>query len=173
MNKIGLFYGPAGGSVEKIAHKVLDILGEDKVDVIHVQNADASDFNNYKYIIMGISTIGAHTWNQDTPSKDWDWFVNELNKVDYSNKTFALYGLGDHITYARHSGDSLGILGKELLSHGAKIIGQCDPAGYEFIDSEAVIDGQFIGLPLDEDFAPDETDARLGKWLDTLIKEFN
>lgn len=173
MNKIGLFYGPAGGSVEKIAHKVLDILGEDKVDMIHVQNADASDFNKYKCIIMGISTIGAHTWNQDTPSKDWDWFVNELNKVDYSNKTFALYGLGDHITYARHFVDSLGILGKELLSHGAKIIGQCDPAGYEFIDSEAIIDGQFIGLPLDEDFAPDETDARLGKWLDTLMKEFN
>ncbi len=172
MSKTGLFYGPMGGSVERIAKKIQDKLGEDKIDLVPVRDAAARDFDNYKFIIMGISTIGAHTWNHDTPSKDWDLFIKELKKVDYSNKTFALYGLGDHVSYANHFVDSLGILARELLSQGAKITGYCDTDDYEFNESQAVIDGKFIGLPLDEDFTPHETDSRLDKWLSRLMEEF-
>ena len=40
--------------------------------------------------------------------------------------------------------------------------------GYEFEESEAIFDGKFIGLPIDEDFEPELTDERVAKWLDIL-----
>ena len=39
-------------------------------------------------------------------------------------------------------------------------------------DSTAVLDDLFVGLPLDEDFEPAQTDARISKWLDMVLPEF-
>ena len=173
MSKIGLFYGPLGGSVENVAKKILKVLGEDTVDIIPVQSATAADVNKYQNVIFGISTIGSHTWQRETPSKDWDGFIQELNHIDYSNKVIALYGLGDHITYALHFVDSLGVLGGMLIENGARIIGQTPTDEYDFKDSDAVIDGEFIGLPLDEDFESDKTDERVKNWLDRILPLFD
>lgn len=172
MNKIGLFYGPKGGSVEKVARKLVKLIGEDKVDISPVMDATASDVNEYSNVIFGISTIGSHTWQRETPSKDWDGFLPELDRIDYSNKSIALYGLGDHLTYALHFVDSLGVLGKLLMDKGAKIIGQTSPDDYDFKDSDALINGEFIGLPLDEDYESDKTDERLQNWLDRVLPLF-
>ncbi len=172
MNKIGLFYGPVGGSVEKVAKKLVKMIGEDKVDIIPVRDASAADVNKYSKVIFGISTIGSHTWQKETPSKDWDGFLQELDHIDYNNKSIALYGLGDHLTYALHFVDSLGVLGKLLMDKGAKIIGQTSPEDYDFKDSDALINGEFIGLPLDEDYESDKTDERLQNWLNKILPLF-
>ena len=37
--------------------------------------------------------------------------------------------------------------------------------GYTFDDSEAVIDGKFIGLPLDDINEDDKTDTRIDAWI--------
>ena len=37
--------------------------------------------------------------------------------------------------------------------------------GYTFDDSEAVIDGKFIGLPLDDVNEDDKTDVRIDAWI--------
>ena len=37
--------------------------------------------------------------------------------------------------------------------------------GYTFDDSEAVIDGKFIGLPLDDINEDDKTETRIEAWL--------
>ena len=37
--------------------------------------------------------------------------------------------------------------------------------GYTFGDSEAVIDGKFIGLPLDDINEEDKTDTRIKAWI--------
>lgn len=172
MNKIGLFYGPMDGSVAKVARIIADILGSDKLDLIPVRSASSDDLNKYKNIILGISTIGSHTWARETPSKDWDEFLPELDKIDYSDKIFALYGLGDHVTYALHFVDSLGVLGTMLLDRNARIVGQTSTEGYEFQDSEAIINGKFIGLPLDEDYESDKTEERIRNWLDEILQKF-
>jgi flavodoxin I len=172
MKKIGLFYGPVGGSVERIAQKILTILG-DNVDVRPVRGADASELEKYENLILGISTIGRETWASDAPADDWDKFLPQLEKINYKNKTFALFGLGDHISYPLHFVDALGTLGKILMDHDAKIIGQVPVEGYQFEESTAVFDNQFIGLPLDEDFEPEKTDERLKNWLDIILPLFN
>jgi flavodoxin I len=53
-----------------------------------------------------------------------------------------------------------------------KIVGQVDPSGYEFEESEAILDGQFIGLALDEDFEPELTDKRISGWVSQISGEF-
>ncbi len=172
MNKIGLFYGPQKGSVETIAFKIEKMLGADMVDLVPVNSASAKDVEAYTNIIFGISTIGSHVWARQTPSADWDNFLPELEKINYTNKVVALYGLGDSVTYTLHFVDSLGILGKKLLGLGANIVGRCPVTDYDFEDSEAVIDGEFIGLPLDEDFEPEKSETRIKSWLDGILSEF-
>jgi len=167
-----LFYGPSGGSVEKVARMIERMIGRDKIDLIPIKEADAGKINQYQNIIFGLSTVGKHTWDMDVPEDAWSAFMPELEKVDYGNKRFALYGLGDHITYSLHFVDSLGTVAKELMQHGAAVIGQVDPSGYEFQDSDAIIDGRFAGLPLDEDYESAKTPERLQNWLDIILKEF-
>ncbi|HHJ11443.1 MAG TPA: flavodoxin [Bacteroidetes bacterium] len=172
MEKIGLFYGPEGGSVEKVARMIKDRL-KDRGDLLLVKNSMAQDLEKYRNIIFGISTVGTETWAMESPSDDWARFMPELRKVNHHGKTYAIYGLGDHITYSNHFADAMGVLGKELLRQGARIVGQVPVVEYEFDDSEAVIDDHFIGLPLDEDYESEKTPERLDKWLANILKEFS
>ncbi|MBN1820231.1 MAG: flavodoxin [Prolixibacteraceae bacterium] len=171
MNKIGIFFGPLKGSTNRVADKVKAELGEAAV-LVPVKDASTKDLEKFDKIIFGISTVGKDTWDSEFSSNDWAKFLPEISKVDYSGKTVAIFGLGDHITYAQNFIDFMGILGKSLLENNAKIVGQVSTDGYEFESSEAVIDGKFIGLPLDEDFEPELTDDRLAGWLEKIKPEF-
>ena len=55
-----------------------------------------------------------------------------------------------------------------LKSSGATFVGQVDPSEYTFDSSEAVVDGQFIGLPIDEENEPNKTDDRISRWIASL-----
>ena len=48
---------------------------------------------------------------------------------------------------------------------GARFIGCVETGEYTFDDSEAVIDGKFIGLPLDDINEDDKTDSRIEAWI--------
>lgn len=172
MKKIGLFYGPLGGSTEKVAKKVAAALGNENVELIPVKGAKASDVEKYENIIFGMSTIGKETWESDKPANDWDVFLPEIEKVDYANKVIAMFGLGDQITYDLHFVDALGIVAEKLLPKGAKVIGQVDAEGYDFRESLALKDGKFIGLPVNEDFEPELTDERVNNWVKKIKQEF-
>ena len=169
MNKIGLFFGPTKGSVHRVAEKIKAALGEQNVDMISVNEAATADLEKYDRIIFGISTVGKETWDSDNSNTDWSKFFPSISKIDYSNKTVAIFGLGDHITYSAHFVNAIGVLAKELQKNGASIVGKVDPSAYEFKASEAIFDGMFIGLPIDEDFEPEKTDLRITNWV-TAIK---
>jgi len=172
MSKIAIFYGPVGGAVNRVADKMKEAIGEDKVDLIAVKNASAADIEQYDKLIFGLSTVGKDTWDSNFSTNDWGKFLPEIGKVDYSNKTVAVFGLGDHVTYAHGFVDHIGLLGRELMEHGAELVGPVDTDGYEFDESEAVIDGKFIGLPLDEDFEPELTDERVAAWIELIREDF-
>ncbi|WP_299582047.1 flavodoxin [uncultured Sunxiuqinia sp.] len=172
MSKIGLFFGPEKGSVHRAAEKVAAAIGTDKVDLVSVNDASAADLEKYDKIIFGISTVGKETWDSEYSNTDWSKFFPEVSKASYDGKVIAIFGLGDHITYPAHFVNAMGRLAKELNKQNAKIVGAVDPAGYEFEESEALIDGKFIGLPLDEDFEPELSDERIGKWLESIKNDF-
>jgi len=172
MSKIGLFFGPLKGSVHRVAEKVKAALGEQHVEMISVNDASASDLEKFDRIIFGISTVGKETWDSDYSNTDWSKFFPNISKVDYSGKTIAIFGLGDHITYPSHFVNAMGVLAKTLLKNGATIVGKVDPSSYEFDESEAIIDGMFVGLPIDEDFEPELTDERVANWANTIKPAF-
>ena len=172
MNKIGLFFGPTKGSVHRVAEKIKAALGEQNVDMISVNEAATADLEKYDRIIFGISTVGKETWDSDNSNTDWSKFFPSISKIDYSTKTVAIFGLGDHITYSAHFVNAMGMLAKELLKNGASIVGKVDPSTYEFKASEAIFDGMFIGLPVDEDFEPEKTDLRVTNWVSEIKPAF-
>jgi flavodoxin I len=172
MSKIGLFFGPLKGSVHRVAEKVTAALGEQNVEIISVNDAGVSDLEKFDKIIFGISTVGKETWDSDFSNTDWSKFFPNISKVDYAGKTVAIFGLGDHITYSSYFVNAMGVLAKELLKNGATIVGKVDPASYEFDESEAIFDGMFIGLPIDEDFQPELTDERVSKWANAIKPAF-
>jgi flavodoxin I len=172
MSKIAIFYGPQGGAVNRVADKIKKIIGEDKVEMIAVKDASVADLKKFDKIIFGLSTVGKDTWDSEYSSNDWGKFLPEIGKTNYANKTVALFGLGDHVTYSHGFVDHIGLLGKELIKNGANLVGKVSTDGYEFDESEAVIDGKFIGLPIDEDFESELTDERVAGWLELLKPEF-
>ena len=172
MEKIAIFFGPLDGSVHRIAKLVASKIGLDKVDMIHIAVASAVDLDKYSRIIFGISTVGKDTWQQKFDNVDWSNFFPVIASFNFTGKKVAIFGLGDHITYAYHFVDAIGLLGKTIKSQGGEIYGKVSTEGYTFQDSEAIVEGQFIGLPVDEDFEPELTDERVSAWVDSLMKEF-
>lgn len=168
--KIALLYGPMGGNTENIAKLVASKLGNENCELISVGIANEDTLANYDKIIIGGATIGTHNWAHKTTNTDWDNFLPILRKLDLTNKTFAIFGLGDQVAYANHFVDDMRVVYDIVIESKGKIIGQCPIEGYDFNESEAVIDNKFVGLPIDEDFQKDLTEERLNNWV-TLIRE--
>ena len=172
MERIAIFFGPLNGSVHRIAKLVASKIGAEKVDLIHIASATAADLDKYTKIIFGISTIGKDTWQQKFDNTDWSHFFPVVTSFDFTGKRVAIFGLGDHITYAYHFVDSMGLLGKAIRNQGGEIFGKVSTDGYTFQDSEAIVEGKFIGLPVDEDFESELTEERVSAWIESLMKEF-
>ena len=168
MKKTGIFYGPMGGSTERVAQLIFDELGEENAVLIPVKNSGADELKSYDKIVFGISTIGKETWDAQYKNNDWDVFFPLVEEIDFSGKTVALFGLGDSVSYSGFFVDAMGKLGKLLIEKNANIIGQTSPLNYTFDESEALIDGSFIGLPIDEDFEDHLTKERVKDWVDSI-----
>jgi flavodoxin I len=172
MNKVAIFYGPENGAVHRVAKLLASKIENLKPDLIHVNDASAVDMERYDTIIFGISTIGRDTWDQKFGNVDWAKFMPTVTSFDFTGKKVAIFGLGDHITYAYHFVNSMGILARLVVKNGGQLLGKVSPDSYTFQDSDALEGGLFLGLPLDEDFEPELTEERLNSWVEQLKKEF-
>ena len=172
MSKTAIFFGPEGGAVNRVADKIKALIGDDKVEMIPVKTATAADIAKFDKLIFGISTVGKDTWDSKFASNDWGIFLPEIDKASYAGKKVAIFGLGDHVTYAATFVDHMAVLAAKLEKNGAVLSGQVSTAGYEFDESQAVADGKFVGLPVDEDFEPELTDERVASWVKQLASEF-
>lgn len=172
MGKIGIFFGPEKGSVDKVAHIVAQTFGLDKSDVISVNKAKTTDFDKYSKIIFGISTVGRNNWDNDNKGNDWDIFAPQLKEINFSGKSVAIFGLGDQLTYPEHFVNAIAWLAERLEKCGVEVVGACPNKGYRFDDSEALKNGSFIGLPIDEDNEPELTQERVNQWCGLLKNDF-
>lgn len=172
MIKTAIFFGPQKGAVNRVADKLKNVIGEDKVVMIPVNSATVADLEKYDKIIFGMSTVGKDTWDSKYANNDWAKFLPEIGKARYEGKTIAIFGLGDHVTYAATFVDHMAVLARDLIKNGAVLTGQVQADEYEFDESEAVVDGKFLGLPIDEDFEPELTDERIAKWVKQIAPDF-
>lgn len=171
MQKTAIFYGPVGGSTEYVAKKIQEIIGSDRCDLIPVREASVTDLEKYDNIIFGIATIGNETWHNEPVKSGWFGFMPELEKCNFSGKKCAIFGLGDQIRYADHFVDAMADVYEVIMENGATVTGSVDPEGYEFNHSRSLIDGKFIGLPVDEDFESDRTSKRIKSWLEEIMPQ--
>ena len=172
MNKTAIFFGPLDGAVHRVAKKIQNAIGEDNVVMVPVKDASVADLEKYDKIIFGISTVGSETWHTTYSNLDWGKFLPEIGKTRYEGKTLAIFGLGDHVTYARTFVDHIGLLANALKKNGAELAGKVPVDEYEFDDSKAIEGDKFLGLPVDEDFEPELTDERVNKWVEQLRPAF-
>ena len=96
---------------------------------------------------------------------DSDSHRDHPRSYDLSGKTIAIFGCGDCSSYSDTFVGGMGELYNGIKNSGAKFIGSVETDDYTFDDSEAVIDGKFVGLPLDDINEDDKTDTRIEAWI--------
>jgi len=163
---IGLFYGSDTGMTEEITHTIVDEWNVTDIEVIEINNANSSDFDKFNFIILGLST-----WYDGDLQSDWESYFDEFKTIDFTNKTVAIYGLGDQYGYGEYFIDGVGMLAEVVIANGGNIIGKWPTKGYDYTESKAKIENEdsFYGLAIDEDNQPELTQERLLKWL-TILK---
>ena len=157
MNTTIVIYGSSTGTCEVLAEKIASKLG---CAVLDVQNLSADMVAANKNLILGTST-----WGAGELQDDWYDGLKVLQGADLSGKTIAIFGCGDCSSYSDTFVGGMGELYNGIKDSGAQFIGSVETSGYTYDDSEAVIDGKFIGLPLDEINEDDKTDARIDAWI--------
>ncbi|TPH16595.1 flavodoxin FldB [Litorilituus lipolyticus] len=168
--KIGLFYGSTTCYTEIVAEKIQAAIGEDIVELFNIKDNPLSLCLDYDFIILGIST-----WDYGELQEDWYSVWQDINQLDLTNKTIALYGMGDQIGYTDWFQDALGMLHEQVIAQGATLIGYWPNSGYEFAESKALTDdkSQFVGLALDEDSQYQLTDDRIATWCEQILVEYS
>lgn len=165
MGKIAILYGTSGGNTEMVA-KSVQALFDGEADLYNVESVRLDDIKPYKYLILGTSTTGIGDLQDD-----WDSFLPSFAKADLSDKVVAIFALGDSASYSSSFAESMKII-YDAIAGKTTIVGSVADEGYIYDDSMAVVDGRWVGLPIDEDNEYDQTDARIEAWVAELKEEF-
>lgn len=164
--KIGIFYGTTSGFTQMVGESILSHLG-DEATFTNIVNAKPEDILSFDKIIIGIPT-----WDEGQLQSDWASFFPQLDGMDFTGKTIAMYGLGDAYGYPETFQDALGTMGEKFESKGAKLIGFWPTDGYEFNKSKGVRNGKFLGLAIDPVNQDDQTPQRVEDWVKQIQAEF-
>lgn len=171
MAKIGLFYGTDTGNTERISKRIKELidakLGEGSVDVLEIYKKKAEDMDKYDTLILGMPT-----WYDGELQGDWESYIAEMQKIDFSKKKVAFFGLGDQYGYASYFIDALLVFAEIVEKNNGKLYGLWPVAGYEHDYSKAQRGDHFLGLALDVDNQDELTEERLQKWVPQLLGEF-
>lgn len=166
MGKIAVIYSFHTQKSKKVAEKIIAAFGDQNVEPINAEELNSEVFQKYDHFILS-----APTWFDGELPNYWDEFVPELEEMDLSNKTFAIFGLGDQKGYPENYCDAIGILA-EILEHcGARVIGHWPVEGYVFESSRAQRGNMFVGLALDQENQARMTQQRVDAWVSALKQE--
>lgn len=160
MSKTIVVYGSTTGTCESIAQTIGDQLG---AEVINVADLTANQLAEADNIVLGTST-----WGAGELQDDWYDGVNVVKSVNLSGKRVAIFGCGDSASYSDTFCGGMKELYDAAVAAGATVVGAVPTDGYTFDDSDAVVDGQFVGLALDDVNEDDKTSERISAWLPAL-----
>lgn len=163
MKKTIVVFGSTTGMTEEVAGKIADKLG---AQAINVSDFTADTINEYENFVLGTST-----WGAGELQDDWYDGVSLLQDADLNGKTVAIFGVGDSAGYSDTFCGGMRAIYDAAEKAGAKVIGAVPTEGYTFDDSDAVINGNFLGLALDETNEADMTDERIDAWVEKLTPE--
>jgi len=165
MSKIGIYYGSTTGNTQDVAEEIAKKLNVDKANLHDVAKAN-TDYSAYDVILFGSPTLGFGDLQDD-----WEYYIDKLKAANLEGKKVALFGCGDSSSYSDTFGDAIGKIYQSIKDKGCSIIGSVSTEGYTYDDSEAVVNGKFVGLLVDNDNESDMTEERINNWVEDLKKE--
>ncbi|MBO1363623.1 flavodoxin FldA [Prevotella sp. A2931] len=160
MNKTCIIYGSSTGTCEELASRIAGKLGVDSSDILEAASISSEQLDGYQNLILGTST-----WGAGELQDDWYDGVAVIKKTNLNGKTVAIFGCGDSESYSDTFCGGMAELYNAAKEAGANIIGEVSTEGYTFDDSEAIVDGKFVGLALDEVNEDNKTDERIAAWV--------
>ncbi len=171
MKKILLTYAPQGGYTEQAAYEIAQSITFAQCNVMPGSKVSEKDFETYAFIIIGVATLGNDSWNSGKQDADTVHLQNIVNKTNFSNKTIALFGLGNAVLYPSHFVDEMGNFEQQLQEKHAKLVGYTSAKEYTFKDSKALRGEKICGLALDFDTELHTSKERIAKWTMQLENE--
>jgi flavodoxin I len=174
MGKIGIFFGTDTGNTRKVAKSIAKKLGDAAADPVNVNKASADDLLAYGALILGTPTLGDGELpglDSGAQAESWAEFLPQLEGKDLSGKVVAIYGLGDQEGYGHEFVDAMIELYNAAIDGGAKVVGAWPAEGYSFEASQSIVEGDFVGLVIDNDNQSDLTAERVDAWLEIVKPE--
>jgi flavodoxin I len=162
--KTGIFYSFSSGKTQYIAERIAKEFGN------NIESNDIEAFDDSKFLSYDLLIIGVSTWMAGGLSDYWEEILPQIKSLNLKGKKVAIFGLGDQKGYPGNFGDAVGILADIFEPCGAKLIGFTSTEGYEFKQSSAIRNNQFMGLMIDEDVQPELSSGRIKNWV-KQIKE--
>ena len=156
-----IFFASSTGNSEEIANKISAELNN--IEIFDLAGTKIEKINEFDKLILGGST-----WGDGELNDDWEDVWGNFCKLDLSNKTIALFGLGDQESYSDEFCSAMGIIYEQIVKSGAKIVGFTSTEGYYHDGSKAQINDKFVGLVIDEDNQSDLTDKRIKTWVNEI-----
>jgi flavodoxin I len=176
MARIGLFFASSTGNTRRIAKAIMKRFDDGTMaEALNVNKATPDLVAGYTHLIFGTSTLGGGQLpglSTDCMGGGWEEFLPRLKDVDFSGKTVAIFGFGNQDKYPDEFVDAMGEIYHFIIARGAKVVGQWPADNYNFTASKALVDGDFVGLVLDQENQKLLTDARLEAWLKLIAPEF-
>lgn len=164
MKKVGIFYGTDGGNTRDVVELIAKKLGSE-VELKDISKASKEEVLSFENLILASPTYGSGDLQSD-----WDDVIGDFSESDFAGKVVALVGIGDQDSYSDTFADGISHIYEK--AKGGKVVGQTSTDGYDFEDSQAVIDGKFVGLILDQDNQDDLTEERIDAWVEAIRGEF-
>lgn len=162
MKKTAIVYGSSTGNTQAVAEMINSQL-DNQASMINVDEASASDLADYDFLFLGTST-----WGLGDLQDDWEGFITELQGIDLGGKQIALFGLGDADAYPDTFVDGMGTIYNAIVGKGCELVGMVSVDDYSYDASTAELEGQLVGLAVDEDNESDKTNSRVEAWINDL-----
>lgn len=157
---IAVIYGSSTLNTEYSAQRIQAAFGDGVADLHNVKHVEPRLIAERDNLVLISST-----WGTGDLQDDWELFFPELDSIDFTGKTVGLVGVGDQENYPDTFCDGIALLYDKVLGRGGAIVGTTSTEGYSFTRSNAVRDGVFVGLILDEDSQSDKSEERIQEWV--------
>ena len=116
---------------------------------------------------LSLLYLGTSTTGIGDLQEDWEGFLPSFAGLDLSDKKVAIFALGDSVSFSTSFAESMKVIYDEIAD-STRIVGGVADEGYTYDESMAVVDGMFVGLPIDEDNEYDMTEERFSRWVEVL-----
>ena len=164
---IKIIYGTETSTTRDVLPDLLNCFKNHNASVTPIDEFTQEDLEGYDLYILS-----SPTWYSGGFPGDWEDRLEDFKSLDFTLRTFAIFGLGDALGYPDHFIDAVGVLAEIILKRGGQLVGKWPSSEYDFDRSFALTkNNMFYGLGIDDDNEPEKTKPRFEAWVQQIENE--